>query len=156
MYKKHSAISVLFPLLVIGFLGPVSILVCQDLDRTDPLAVANYALMLVRVGDVDGMLGIMDKDQKKAYVPFTPDKREEMQNAVKEYSEKIGKVTQVSEIRELTTLSGKPGVAAKIGKKSGEVVVIVLSKEDNIYYYDDFLTLTSKAYKQLKLIKKAK
>ena len=61
---------------------------------------------------------------------------------------------EVSEIRECTTFSGKPGIAAKVRQKSGELYVIVLSKVDNLYYYDNLLTLAPEAYNGLKLIKK--
>jgi hypothetical protein len=125
----------------------------QEPDLSDPEKVANDAINFIQNDNAEGMLSIMDPDQKRAYLPFTPDKRQEMIRMINKDKEKIGKVKRVSEIRECTTFSGKPGIAAKVRKKSGELYVIILSKQDNLYYYDNLLTLTPDAYKKLKLIK---
>lgn len=156
MYKRPGVYFVLFVLLLSGFLDFNYFLAGQETDRTDPVTVANYVLKLSLVGDVDGMRSMMHPDQKETYTPFTSEKREQLEKQVAYDREKIGKVTEISEIRELANFSGKPAVAAKIRKKSGEVYMIVLTKDQNLYYYDSFLTLGAKAYKKLKLIKKAK
>jgi hypothetical protein len=156
MYKRPGVYFVLFALFVSGFLDFNYFLAGQEIDQTDPVTVANYVLKLSLVGDVDGIRAMMHPDQKETYTPFTSEKREQLQKQVANDREKIGKVTEISEIRELTNFSGKPAVAAKIRKKSAEVYAIVLTKEENLYYYDRFLTLGAKAYKKLKLIKKTK
>ena len=156
MYKQPGTYFVLFALLVCGLLGCNDFLAAQDMDRTDPGAVANYVLKLILVGDVDGLLDMMHPARKESYTPFTPEKREQMQNQVAQDREKIGKVMEISEIRELENFSGKPAAAARVNKKGDEVYVIVLTREENIYYYDSFFTLGAKAYKALKLIQKAK
>lgn len=156
MYKRSGVYFVQFVLLLCGFLGFDYFLAAQEMDRTDPVKVANYVLKLILVGDVDGLLTTMHPNHKETYMPFTPERREQMQQQVANDREKIGKVLEISEIRELTNFSGKPAVAAKVNKKSDEVYVIVLTREGNLYYYDSFLTLGAKAYKKLKLIKKAK
>ena len=156
MFKRSGVYFVLFALLVSGFLAFNYFLAAQEMDRTDPVTVANYVLKLILVGDVDGLLAMMHPDQKVSYTPFTPERREQFQKKVANDREKIEKVFEVSEIRDLANFSDKPAVAAKIMKKSGEVYVIVLTKEENLYYYDSFLTLGAKAYKKLNLIKKAK
>ena len=156
MYKQPGAYFVLFALLVCGLLGFNDFLAAQDMDRTDPGTVANYVLKLILVGDVDGLLDMMRPAQKDSYTPFTPEKREQMQNQVAQDREKIGKVMEISEIREMADFGGKPAVAARVNKKADEVYVIVLTREENIYYYDSFFTLEAKAYKALKLIQKAK
>lgn len=155
MYKRQSAYVVFFALVVIGFFVFIHFLSGQGLDRTDPVKVANYVLKLILVGDVDGLLELMPDEQKKAYIPFTPEKREELQQQVTIDREKIGKSLEISEIREYSNPGGNPTVAAKIRKKSNEVFVIVLTLKENIYYYYSILSIGSKAYKQLKLIKKA-
>ena len=144
----------LIPSLIASFVGTGVLLLGQSVDHADPIRVANYALGLIRVGDVDGLLEIMAPDLKKGYIPFTPEKREELQGIVHKDRELIGKFKEVTEIRECTTVGGKPGVAGRIWKKSGEVFVIILVKEDNLYYYESLLTMTAKAYKDLNLIKK--
>jgi hypothetical protein len=156
MYKRPGVYFVLFALLICGFPGFNYFLAAQDIDRTDPLRVANYVLKLMLVGDVDGLLTMMHPNQKETYTPFTPERREQFQELVAKDREKIGKVMEISEIRELANFSGKPAVAAKVNKKSDEVYVIVLTREENLYYYDSFITLGAKAYKTLNLIKKAK
>ena len=156
MFKRPGLYIVLYALLICGFLAFNYFLAAQEMDRTDPVTVANYVLKLILVGDVDGLLAMMHPDQKVSYTPFTPERREQFQKKVANDREKIEKVFEVSEIRDLANFSDKPAVAAKIMKKSGEVYVIVLTKEENLYYYDSFLTLGAKAYKKLNLIKKAK
>jgi hypothetical protein len=131
-----------------------SLLVGQEPDLSDPVKVANDVLNFIQSDNAEGMLAVMDPDQKQAYLPFTPDKRQEILRVIGKDKGKIGKVKTISEIRECTTFSGKPGIAAKVRKKGGELYVIVLSKVDNLYYYDNLLTLTPDAYKELKLIKK--
>jgi hypothetical protein len=156
-YKRPGVYFVLFALLGCGFPGFNDFLAGQDeMDRTDPVMVANYVLKLVLVGDVDGLLDMMPPAQKETYTPFTPERREQMQNQVTKDREKIEKVMEISEIREMDNISGKPAVVARIAKKADEVYVIVLTREENIYYYGSFLTLGADAYKALKLIKKAK
>jgi len=126
----------------------------QGTDFSDPVRIANYALGLIRVGDVDGLLEIMHNDQKKDYIPFTPDKREKLQEIIHKEKDSIGKYKKISELRECQTISGKPGVAGKVWKKSGEAFVVILVKENNLYYYESLLTMDAKAYKKLTLIKK--
>lgn len=156
MYKRPGVYFVLFALLVSGFLGFNYFLAAQEMDRTDTVTVANYVLKLILVGDVDGLREMMHPNQKKTYTPFTPERREQLQRQAASDREKIGKVLEISEIRELANFSDKPAVAAKIRKKSGEVHLIVLTKDENLYYFDSFLTLGAKAYKKLRLVKKAK
>jgi hypothetical protein len=141
-------------MLLIGIFIFSSLLAAQEPDLTDPVKVANDVLNFIQSDNAEGMLAVMDPDQKQAYLPFTPDKRQEILRVMEKDKEKIGKVKEVTEIRECTTFSGKPGVAAKIREKSSELYVIILSKENNSYYYDNLLTLTPDAYDKLKLIKK--
>jgi hypothetical protein len=141
---------------LMGFLVFSPLLVAQEPDLSDPVRVANDVLNFIQSDNADGMLAVMDPDQKQAYLPFTPDKRQEILRVIGKDKEKIGKVKEISEIRECTTFSGKPGIAAKVRQKSGELYVIILSKENNLYYYDNLLTLAPDAYKKLKLIKKIK
>ena len=140
--------------LLMGILVLNPLLVGQEPDLSDPVKVANDVLNFIKSDNADGMLAVLDPDQKQAYLPFTPDKRQELLRVIGKDKEKIGKVKSVSEIRECTTFSGKPGVAAKVRKKGSELYVIILSKIDNLYYYDNLLTLAPDAYNGLKLIKK--
>ncbi|UCH93735.1 MAG: hypothetical protein JSV88_26185 [Candidatus Aminicenantes bacterium] len=144
------------PLLVIFCFIPVSFLAGQDIDLADPEKVANHALIAIQEGDADAMLQVMDPEQKKMYLPLTPDKRLGLQKMMENDKEKIGRVKKVSEIRECTTLSGKPGAAAKIRQKSDELYVIILANQDNLYYYENLLTVTPDVYRNLKLIKKVR
>ena len=141
-------------MLLMGMLVFSPRLIAQEPDLTDPVKVANDVLNFIQTDNAEGMLAVMDPEQKQAYLPFTPDKRQEILSVFEKDKEKIGKVKEVTEIRECTTFSGKPGVAAKVRQKSSELYVIILSKEDKLYYYDNLLTLTTDAYDKLKLIKK--
>jgi hypothetical protein len=141
-------------ILLMGILIFSPLLAAQEPDLTDPVKVANDVLNFIQSDNAEGMLAVMDPEQKQAYLPFTPDKRQEILRVIEKDKEKIGKVKEVTEIRECTTFSGKPGIAAKIREKSSELYVIVLSKENDLYYYDNLLTLTPDAYDKLKLIKK--
>ena len=156
MYKRPGIYFVLLTFGICGFLGINSFLEGQEMDRSDPIKVANYVLKLVIVGDVDGLRSMMHPDQQETYTPFTPERRDQLLKQVENDREKIGKELDVSEIRQLENFSGKPAAAAKIRKKSGDVYVIVLTIDKNLYYYDSFLTLGAKAYKKLNFVKKAK
>jgi hypothetical protein len=155
MSEKQFALFVMVVFLM-GILVCGPFLVGQEPDLGDPEKVANDVLNFIRTDDAEGMLAVMDPEQKQAYLPFTPDKRQEMLRMMGKDKEKIGRVKKISEIRECTTFSGKPGIAAKIREKSYELFVIILAKQDNLYYYDNLLTVTPDAYKKLKLIKKVK
>jgi hypothetical protein len=124
-------------------------------DQKDPEALANYVLQAIRVNDLDALYNVMDKDKKMAYTPFTPSKRDGLLELVEKDQKKIGKRTKIAELRKCTTISGKQGVAAKVKKKGKEVFVIILAidKNDNLYYYEETLTLSSKLYKELKAFK---
>lgn len=141
-------------MLLIGIFIFNSLLAAQEPDLTDPVKVANDVLNFIQSDNAEGMLAVMDPEQKQAYLPFTPDKRQEILRVMEKDKEKVGKVKEVTEIRECTTFSGKPGIAAKIRERSSELYVIILSKENDLYYYDNLLTLTPDAYDKLKLIKK--
>ena len=154
MLRKQFALFETLVLFVIGILISGPYLLAQEPDLSDPVKVANDVLNYIRTDNAEGMLTVMDPDQKAAYLPFTPDKRQEVLRVIGKDKEKIGRVKSVSEIRECTTFSGKSGVAAKVRQKSGELYVIILAKIDDLYYYDNLLTLTPDAYKKLKLIKK--
>jgi hypothetical protein len=150
--KKFALLETVMLLIGIFIFNPL--LAAQEPDLTDPVKVANDVLNFIQSDNAEGMLAVMDPEQKQAYLPFTPDKRQEILRVIEKDKEKIGKVKEVTEIRECTTFSGKPGIAAKIREKSSELYVIVLSKENDLYYYDNLLTLTPDAYDKLKLIKK--
>ena len=150
--KQFALFETVVLLMAILVLNPL--LVGQEPDLSDPVKVANDVLNFIKSNNAEGMLAVMDPDQKQAYLPFTPDKRQEILRVIGKDKEKIGRVKTISEIRECTTFSGKPGIAAKVRKKGGELYVIVLSKVDNLYYYDNLLPLTPDAYKELKFIKK--
>ena len=150
--KKFTLIETV--ILLTGILVFSPLVVAQEPDLTDPVKVANDVLNFLQSDNAEGMLAVMEPEQKQAYLPFTPDKRQEILSMIEKDKEKVGKVKEVTEIRECTTFSGKPGVAAKVREKSGELFVIILSKQDNLYYYDNLLTLTPDAYDKLKPIKK--
>jgi hypothetical protein len=157
MYRKRSTCLMLLFLWFSGIIIPGIFLAGQEADRrTDPEKMANYVLGLIRVGDVDGLLEVMEPEQKNIYLPFTSEKRQELLQQVQKDSEKIGTELKISETRECSTMKGKPGIAARIWKKKKEVLVIILSKIENRYYYENLLTLSSDAYKELKRIKKVK
>ena len=152
MSERQLVLFVLFSFLT-GILIFNPFLIGQEPDLSNPETVANQVLNFIQTGNAEGMLMVMDPDQKQAYLPFTPDKKQEMLRVIEKDKEKVGKVKKVSELRECTTFSGKPGIAAKVRRKSSELYVIILSKQDNLYYYDNLLTLTPDAYKKLKQVK---
>jgi hypothetical protein len=162
MYEYANKSNGYYAILLISvlFLGTVSLLLAQEtaapLDRTDPEAVAKYILTAIKENDLDAILEVMDKDQKKDFLPFDAQNRQALELIVIKDLEKIGKRAKISELRKCTTLSGKPGVVARAGRKGDEVHVIILSQEGDIYSYENILTLLNKAYKELTFIKKVK
>jgi hypothetical protein len=147
-------------LMLVFFLGAVSLLLAQEtaapVDRTDPEAVAKYVLTAIKDNDLDAILEVMDEDQKKDFLPFNPLNRQALELIVKKDLKKIGKRAKITELRKCTTLSGKPGVVARAGRKGDEVHVIILSQKDDIYSYENVLTLLYKSYKELTFIKKVR
>lgn len=152
MSERQLVLFVLFSF-IIGIFVLNPLLIGQEPDLSDPETVANQVLNFIQTRNAEGMLMVMDPDQKQAYLPFTPDKQQEILRVIDKDKEKVGRVKKVSELRECTTFSGKPGIAAKVRRKSSELYVIILSKQDNLYYYDNLLTITPDAYKNLKLVK---
>jgi hypothetical protein len=156
MYKKPGLYILIFVLIICCLFTIRYFISAQDMNRTDPIIVANYIIKLVMVGDVDGLRATMHTDKKETFTPFSSEKREELQQIALSDKEKLGKETEVSEIRLYTSIAGKPAVAAKIRKKSKDVFVIILVRDGNSYYYDSFHIIDAKDYKQLTIIQKAK
>lgn len=126
----------------------------MKVDRADPKEMANHVIKLIKAENHDALLEIMDPDRKEEFMPLTDKKRKEIARLFEKDKKKIGKTNSVSELRKVTTYSGKDGVAAKVRKKKGEVFVIVLSKgSDYLYYFEDTLNLSDKLYKKLDLVK---
>jgi len=157
--NKSCGFYVIF-LMSVFFLGAASWLLAQEaatpLDRTDPEAVAKYVLKAIEENDLDALLEVMDEDQKQDFLPFDALNRQALEVIIKKDLDKIGKKAKISEIRKCTTLSGKPGVVARAGKKGDEVYVIILSQNADMYSYENILTLLDQTYKELMFIKKVK
>jgi hypothetical protein len=136
-------------LLFICALGSGLYLVGEELDRTDPAKVANYVLEAIQIENYVALIDLMPADRQKEYLPLTPEKRQEVEKLFSKDKKKAGKIKQVSEIRKLTTYRGVPGVAAKVSNKNSEVFVIVLSYENNLFYFDDTLNLSPDLFKKL-------
>jgi hypothetical protein len=143
---------ILFFSLGVGSLVPEE----APLDRTDPEAVAKFVLAAIQYDDLQALVEVMDKDQSRDFIPFTPQSRSALEAIVKKDKEKLGKKAKITELRQCTALSGKPGVAAQAGKKEDEIYVIILSKEGDIYSYENILTVFKDTYQDLVLIKKVK
>jgi hypothetical protein len=126
----------------------------DSVNRSDPAAVAKYVLNSIQQNNLEALLEVMDKDQKQGYLPLTPENREALAKLVRDDLKKVGKRGRISELRKCTTLSGKPGVVARARKKGDEVYVIILAKENDIYSYENTLTLLKQAYNELIFIKK--
>jgi hypothetical protein len=146
-----SVIVLLFGISVIG-----ASLNGEELNRSDPEKVANFILNEILSENYEAVINLMTPEQQKDYLPLTTEKRKEVDKLFSRDKKKIGKIKQVSELRKLTTFRGKDGVAAKIDKRDEEVYVIILSLENNRYYFEDTLNLSSDLYKKLELVKKIK
>ena len=152
MYKQ-TVLYVLLILAIIGHFGPME---AQQLGRTDPVAVANTFLKNLKTKDYPAILSIMPEEQRKEYSMILKNNPKDIERIFSKDRKKAGKIMQVSELRKMTTFSGKPGIAAKVKKKGREVFVIILSKEGEEYCYENSLSLTAKLYKELTFIQKVK
>jgi hypothetical protein len=123
-------------------------------DRTDPGAVAGHLLKAMQENNLDAVFEIMAEGEKKHFSPFTPENRQALEAMVKKTMEKIGEKAKVAELRKCATLTGKPGIAVKVGAAEGEVYVFILSKEGDNYSYVSFQTLSDRFYNSLVLVKK--
>ncbi len=123
-------------------------------EQNDPGILANHILALIRVNDCDGLLEIMDNDVKNDFLPFNFDNRQKLQDLISSFIAQIGKVEKVSDLKVCTTPKGKPGVAAKIKKKDDNVLLIILSKTDNVYFFENCDLLPLKTFKEYLPFKK--
>lgn len=126
----------------------------KTVDRTDPVKVANFVLNALHADDYGAIISLMEESRKQEFMPLSEDSLAEAKELFRRDKGKLGKKTKISELRELTTFKGKPGVAAKVRKKGEEVFVIILGRDGNNYYFEDNYTLSSDLYKKLKFIKK--
>lgn len=133
-------------------LGVVSAL--RAVDRTDPEAVAGHLLKAMQENNLDAVFEIMAEGEKKHFSPLTPENRQALEAMVKKNIEKIGEKAKVAELRKCATLTGKPGIAVKVGTGEGEVHVFILSKEGDNYSFVSFQTLSDRFYNRLVLVKK--
>ena len=140
--------------LLIGIHGFTSILSGAEIDRKNPVAVANAFLEAVHNNDYNTIITLMSSEQRKEYETIMKRSPEDIEKIFSKDKKKAGKVKQVTELRKITTFSGKPGIAAKVKKKGRETFVIILSQEGDEYFYENSLTVTSKLYKQLAFIQK--
>jgi len=157
MFNSYWNVPVLTFVLVI-YLVAFSPLAAQGkpVDRTDPVKVANYILNALHADDYGAIISLMEESRKKEFMPLSPDSLAEAKELFRRDKGKLGDIIRISELRELTTFKGKPGVAAKVKKKGDEVFVIILGRDGSSYYFEDNYTLSSDLYKKLKFIKKVK
>lgn len=130
-----------------GFTSFNSFYIYGAVDHTDPIAVANGFLEYLRDNNIEAIVGLMIGRQQEEYQAMMQSNRDDVARIFNNYKKKIGKVTKVSDLRKMTTLSGKPGVAAKVKKKGGEVFVIILSKDGVNFYFENCLSYTAQRFK---------
>lgn len=149
MHKRlYQNLRTLFVWLIVGvcFYGFTSFLY-GAVDHTDPEAVANAFLEYLKDNNTEAIVGLMVGQQKEEYQTMLKSNKEDVSRIFNNYKKKIGKVSKVSDLRKMTTLSGKPGVAAKVKKKGGEVFVIILSKDGINFYFENCLSYTAQRFK---------
>ena len=152
MYKK----TVLYLLLISTLVCFAVVVEAQHLDRSDPVAVANAFLKYLNAGDYPSIIKLMPEEQQKEYSSILSNSPKDMDRIFNKDKKKAGNKTRVTELRKITTFSGKPGIAAKVKKKGQEVFVIIISKEGDNYCYENSLSVTTNLYKELTFIQKVK
>jgi hypothetical protein len=156
MLKKHSICVFVLLILLSGFFGFTSQVMAAELNRKDPVAVANAFLESLQAKDYTRIISLMPEDQRKEYQEIMDRDPLDIEKIFSKDRKKAGKATRVTELRKMTTFSGRPGIAAKVRKKGREVFVVILSKEGDIYSYENSLSVTSRLYKELVFIQKVK
>jgi hypothetical protein len=141
---------------VVGVLGFTSMGFSQEINRKDPVAVANTFLKSLHDSDYQTIIQLMSENQRKEYQTIMSNNPKDIEKIFSKDKKKAGKTTEVSELRKMTTFSGKPGIAAKVRKKGPEIFIIILAQEGENYFYENSLTVTAKLYHQLTLIQKVK
>ncbi|MGE5343603.1 MAG: hypothetical protein ACM3SY_19210 [Candidatus Omnitrophota bacterium] len=137
-------------------LFPGQLLNGEEPDRSDPVKVANHVLQSIRSGDYETVINLMNPEQQKEYLPITPENRAEIERIFNRDKKNAGNTKQISELRKVTTVRGKNGIAAKVNKTDDAVFVIILAFEDNKYYFDTTLMLSRSVYNKLEFVKKVK
>ncbi len=143
-------------LMILIFLGFSFLYSAAELDFTNPEAVANRFLESLRIDDYSSIIDLMTEEQKKDFLPVTEEKLKAVERLFSRDKKKANQITTVSELRKVTTFSGKPGIAAKVTKDGNDVYAVILCQEGEKYYYDSSYTLSADLYKNLELIKKIK
>lgn len=157
MISINRNVPVVFFVMVICSVAFLSLSAQENtVDRTDPVKVANFILTALHTDDYGAIISLMEESRKKEFMPLTADSLAEAKELFRRDKGKLGKKTRISELRELTTFKGKPGVAAKVKRKGDEVFVIILGRDGNSYYFEDNYTLSTNLYKKLKFLKKIK
>ncbi|MCP5051376.1 MAG: hypothetical protein GY940_29690 [bacterium] len=152
--ERHRFLTVIIILLIplAGTRFISSPLTANDINRSDPAGVANAFLKALREDDYNGIIRLMSDTQRQEYQEMLDKDPKNFKRLFLKDKKKAGKTKQVTELRKMTTFSGKQGIAAKVKKKKKEVYIIVLSEEGKNYFYENSVTVTAALYNKLTFI----
>lgn len=128
----------------------------QEIDRTDPLKVASAVLTEIKAGNYDGLINLMSSERQEEYRSYSDKRRQQAIQLLERDKKKVSKVKQITELRKLNKYRGKECIVANIKKTEDEIFVIIISNENNSYYFEDTLSLITSVYDKLELIKTVK
>ncbi len=114
-----------------------------------PREVANIVIKAIRNNDFDLMASVFNNANRRIFLPLTEEKIKTLSRLRQNELKKIADVTEVEEIRKPPFYIQWDSVIAKVSQIGNQVHVIVLSKEEDGYYFDDFNSLHIEEYQKL-------
>ncbi|MFX1451351.1 MAG: hypothetical protein ACFFCM_10940 [Promethearchaeota archaeon] len=116
----------------------------------NPREVANLVIKAIRDNDIDLMVRLFNTANRRKFLPLTGEKRKIMLKLRQNELKKIADITEVQEIRKAPFYIRYDSVIVKVNQIGNDVHIIVLSKEDDGYYFEDFNILNVMDYQKLK------
>ena len=117
-----------------------------------PREVANLVIKAIRDNDIDLMVSLFNSANRRKFLPLTGEKRKIMSKLRQNELKKIADVTEVQEIRKAPFYIRYDSIIVKVSQIGNDVHVIVLSKEDDGYFFEDFNILHVTDYQKLKIL----
>ena len=117
-----------------------------------PREVANLLIKALRNNDLELMASLFNAANRKRFLPATEEKIKIMARLRQNELKKIADISEVEEIREPPFYIRWNAVIVKVSQIGNQVHVIVLTKEEDGYYFEDFNSLHITDYQKLKIL----
>ena len=114
-----------------------------------PREVANLVINAIRNNDLDLMISLFNNANRRKFLPITEDKIKMLSRLRKNELRKIADIKEVEEFRKPPFFIKYDSIITKVSQSGNDVHLIVLTKEDDGYFFEDFLTLNINEFQKL-------